>query len=132
MKDGKEIIIENENLRNLRYNLRSLIKKAMHIKYRQRRDEIRKLLHIREYGDGIEPTVDEKQKAQELKNANDILKHFFQLSIVYCRNCKSWDKDMKFFAPWNEWTCVDCYDDVVKKYMHVEKLARERKEHGLL
>jgi hypothetical protein len=38
---------------------------------------------------------------------------------------------MKFFAPWNEWACVDCYDDVVKKYKHVEKLAREREEHGL-
>jgi hypothetical protein len=130
MKDGKTIIIKDQCLRNIRNSLRVIIKKAKHLKIQQYSDDIRKLMHIRNYRDGKLPTPEEEEQAQKLINERARLDNKFKMSIIYCQYCKSWDKDMKYFSKWAEWVCVDCYDGVVKRWEHAEKLRKESEEHG--
>ena len=130
MKKDRTIRIKDPKLRIIRNNFRILIKRAVYIKLKELSEEIRRLKHIRNYRDGKEPTQEEKEQSHKLSIERKKLEIDFNRSIIYCQNCKSWDKDMRYFPNWAEWVCVDCYDDVVKRWEHAEKYRKESKEHG--
>ena len=130
MKKDKTIRIKDPKLRMIRNNLRSIIKRAEYKKFKELSEEIRKLMHIRNYRDGKKPTPEEDEQAQKLSNERDRIENALERSIIYCPECKRTDKDTRYFTKWAEWVCVDCYDKVVKIWEHAEKYRKESEEHG--
>ena len=130
MKKDKTNIIKNPKLRLLRNNLRKIMEEAQYRKFMELEKEITKLNHIMEYRDGKQPTPEEKEKSHKLSIERDRLENAFNRSIIYCQECKSTEKDMRYFTKWAEWVCVDCYDSLVKKWEHAEKLRKESEERG--
>jgi hypothetical protein len=130
MKKDKTIRIKDPKLRKIRNYLRIIIKKSVHDKQMEILDCIERFMHIMKYNNGKEPTTEEDEEAQKLSIERKKLENDLNRSIIYCQNCKSWDKDMRYFPNWAEWVCVDCYDDVVKRWKHAEKYHKESKERG--
>jgi hypothetical protein len=130
MKKDKTIRIKDPILRIIRNNLRNIIKRAEYIKFKELSEEIRKLKHIRNYSDDKEPTQEEKEQSHKLSIERDKFENALERSIIYCPECKRTDQDMRYFPNWAEWVCVDCYDEVVKRWEHAEKYHKESKERG--
>ena len=112
MKDGKRIIIQNEKLRLIRKNFRSLFSNAV----RERLRELNILLQLAWKNRNINgySAIDERRRGQLNKEYNELLTTYHH-SILYCYGgCKNKDpaKNMVYDAQYGGWFCVECYDDM--------------------
>ncbi|MGV9206328.1 MAG: hypothetical protein ACOC44_20165 [Promethearchaeia archaeon] len=110
MKDRRKVIIQNKFLKRIRNNLRAFIKE-WYSKVRKelfdKRSNIMKDYRINK---------EDRSKNRILKNLKDLKRKIDRLdksltkSIIECPRCHKIDKDMAYFADWDEWYCIDCFE----------------------
>ncbi|MFX1281159.1 MAG: hypothetical protein ACFFA3_17545 [Promethearchaeota archaeon] len=108
MKDGRRILIKDPKLRNLRNNLRMIIKQAVLRKQNELLEKSRKTRK------GKEMTRELIEKLRNINREIHKLRRALQVSICECAACARSDTDMIFHPRWKAWYCPDCYDASIK------------------
>lgn len=126
MKKQKTIIIRSKNLKNLRKNLRMIIRLAVHNELMRLMELTSKYDHIGKYKNGKNRTQEEIEKSRELTDKENTLRFSVKKSICLCNMCKEYDNDMVFFPFFNEWFCIDCYNTHYEGWMESTKLGKEQ------
>jgi hypothetical protein len=110
MKDQKIIALKNPNLIKLRDNIRRILLSACYFQIRQLSDQEVKIMNKTQW----KSTVD----SNRLKYQQEKIKKILEKSICTCNICNSFEKNMIFDKPSDEWYCLDCYSGYLKKIRH--------------
>jgi len=97
VKRKKIIRIKNPNLQKVRYNLRSLIAKAVEVKNSRLREAFSSLYKL-----GLREEAHEVNKEVQ-KNSSDLRR-----SICMCEVCGTAKEDLLYIPKYKSWFCVAC------------------------
>jgi len=127
MRDKRAIIIKDPNLRKIRNNLRTILLKAVSVRWRNINDKRREL---KVGPNGSRRTInnfseDEVKQYRTYQDQQSYLRDIADRSICKCITCGASDRDMVYNKTYDSWYCTECYN-MHRKY--AQKLARERKK----
>ncbi len=103
MKKFKSIVLKNPQLRNLRKNLRAVLREGIYIEWEKKLDLLEGY-RINRLGACRENWYIEEEVEQ--------LKQLLYNSIIFCNNhyCQNWLENDKVYVPKiKKWFCVECY-----------------------
>jgi len=97
MKDKRIIAYKNERVKNIAFNLRILIKKAV----------------MQDWIDLLHEKTKNKSQAERIRieNLRSDLYCALEASICECSSCNQTDRDMYYNAPLKEWYCTLCVQE---------------------
>ena len=105
MKDERQIVIKNEQLRNIRNNLRKIFIRALY-------DEIEILRNYASlYSTSLELPLEEEVELYYLQGTKHKLFSLLSRSICQCALCSNQEKDMIYIEIHDEWYCVECHEN---------------------
>lgn len=106
IKTVRIITIRHPNLRNLRYNLRRIIKTAVNEQIEAIRALKRGLIFSKKPN-----TDEEEQEMKYLKAKSDALYYYLKRSICECKSCHKSNMDMVYLPGHHAWYCLDCLEN---------------------
>lgn len=116
MKDGKKILLKNQNLRILRFNTRKLLYEAYIKKHTLLTNNLIQTKKIRR------KQVDNQTKAQLAEKINNFIKEKKKLeeqknkSILRCGSCNTLEGDRVYYKRFDKWYCPKCYEEGIKHW----------------
>ena len=103
MKDGKKITVGNPYLKNLRNNLRLLIKKAFNENHRRLNNQIIQFIKnmAEESDDQIKARMEYEERILSEKQKD--LYETYQESIIKCGLCNTLEEDRIYYKRFGQW-----------------------------
>jgi hypothetical protein len=107
LKKKRTAFLKDPQLREIRANLRKVIKSACRIVQHKILDEIGRL-------EAISNSDSNDQNIRELYDKESSIEDSLRASILECPVCFKSDKDMTFNPVRKVWYCTDCYEKLRK------------------